>query len=192
MNAFSKSLADLGAWDADSGSLNVIIETPKGSRNKFDYNPAQDLFELAKVLPKGMSFPYDFGFVPSTEGDDGDPLDVLVLMDAPGFTGCKVRCRLIGVIEDQQTSKEGKTIRNDRLVAVAEASRNDKDTESLKQLSKELVEEIAHFFAAYHDMDSKTIKTLAYHGPKKAEQLVRTGSKRFRKHSRAPSKEESH
>lgn len=177
----AKSLVNLGAWDADSGSLNVIIETPKGSCNKFSYNPGQELFELAKVLPKGMSFPYDFGFVPSTEGDDGDPLDVLVLMDEPAFPGCKVRCRLIGVIAAEQTDKQGKAVRNDRLVAVAEESRNDKETQSLKQLPGALVDEIAHFFAAYHDMDGKEIKTLGFHGPKKAEQLVRAGAKKFRK-----------
>src|SRR5438477_8746833 len=123
-------LSKLGAWDADSGKLNVIIETPKGSRNKFNFNSQLGLFELGKVLPKGMSFPYDFGFVPSTEGDDGDPLDVLVLMDEPAFPGCKVVCRLIGVIEAVQSKKDGEWIRNDRLIALAEVSQNDKDTRS--------------------------------------------------------------
>src|SRR5579871_5314832 len=92
---------NLGAWDVDSGRLNVIIETPKGSRNKFDFNHRQGLFELGKVLPTGMAFPYDFGFVPGTRAPDGDPLDVLVLMDEPAFSGCKVLCRLIGVIEEE-------------------------------------------------------------------------------------------
>ena len=131
-------LAHLETWDSKSGCLNVIIETPKGSRNKFEYKPEGGLFELSKVLPKGLSFPYDFGFVPSTKGEDGDLLDVLVLMDEPAFTGCKVRCRLIGVIEAEQTNKHGETVRNDRLIAVADRCENDKGTRSVKQLPNNL------------------------------------------------------
>src|SRR4051794_16686563 len=112
-------LTKLSAWDADEGGVNVVIETPKGSRNKFAYDPASRLFELKKVLPRGIAFPFDFGFIPSTLAEDGDPLDVLVLMDEPAFPGCKVRCRLVGVIEAEQTEKGKKTLRNDRLIAVA-------------------------------------------------------------------------
>src|SRR5215211_5913119 len=83
--------------------VNVVIETPQGRRSKFTYNEKLKIFELSKVLPAGMVFPYDFGFVPNTEGEDGDPLDVLVLMDEPVFTGCLVQARLIGVIEGEQT-----------------------------------------------------------------------------------------
>jgi hypothetical protein len=72
----------------DKQMLRVVIETPKGSRNKFAFDPEDHVFELKKVLPAGMTFPYDFGFVPSTQADDGDPVDVLVLMDEPAFAGC--------------------------------------------------------------------------------------------------------
>jgi hypothetical protein len=75
-------LSDTATFDP-KGDLRVVIETPKGSRNKYDYDPECDCLDLATVLPEGMSFPFDFGFVPSTLGEDGDPLDVLVLMDAP-------------------------------------------------------------------------------------------------------------
>jgi inorganic pyrophosphatase len=85
----------------DSDLLVVVIETPKGSRNKYAYDPDEHIFELKRVLPAGMAFPYDFGFVPSTLGGDGDPLDVLVLMDEPAFPGCKLKCRVIGVIEEE-------------------------------------------------------------------------------------------
>jgi inorganic pyrophosphatase len=73
----------------------VVVETPKGSRNKFAYDPDDHVFELKWVLPAGMTFPYDFGFVPSTKVDDGDPIDVLVLMDEPAFAGCVLSCRPI-------------------------------------------------------------------------------------------------
>src|SRR5690242_7742786 len=113
-----RPFAHLGAADPQSGDFNVIIETPKGNRNKFKYDEELDLFMLSGVLPAGAVFPFDFGFIPGTRGGDGDPLDVLVLMDEPSFTGCLVRARLIGVIEAEQT-EDGKTARNDRLIAVA-------------------------------------------------------------------------
>src|SRR5215208_2924264 len=86
----------------DDDELNVVIETPKGSRNKYNYDEKLGLFRLGGVLTSGASFPFDFGFVPSTVGGDGDPLDVLVLMDEPAFAGCLVRTRLVGVIEAEQ------------------------------------------------------------------------------------------
>src|ERR1700694_401208 len=100
--------------------VQVIIETPKGSRNKYAWDPKQRVFTLKKVLPEGMVFPHDFGFIPSTRGQDGDPIDVLVLMDQPAFTGCLVPSRLGGVFEGEQT-EDGKTERNDRLLAVGRA-----------------------------------------------------------------------
>src|SRR5205807_404345 len=102
----AKPKPDLEHLDADNdaGVLHVIIETPKGSRNKFKYDPEHGLFKLSGVLPLGAVFPYDFGFVPSTTGGDGDPLDVLVLMDEPAFAGCLVPGRLIGVIEAEQSA----------------------------------------------------------------------------------------
>jgi inorganic pyrophosphatase len=80
-------LSDTATYDSESGDLRAVIETPRGSRNKFRYDPECDCFELATALPEGMSFPFDFGFVPSTLGDDGDPLDLLVIMDAPVPSG---------------------------------------------------------------------------------------------------------
>ena len=95
----SNSLAQLSALNEESETLNVIIDTPKGSRNKFEFDETQGLFKLRGVLPVGASFPFDFGFIPSTKGGDGDPLDALVLMDEPAFPGCLIEARLIGVIE---------------------------------------------------------------------------------------------
>ena len=90
----------------DKKLIRVVIETPKGSRNKYAFDPEEKVFELKKVLPAGMDFPYDFGFVPSTKADDGDPVDVLVLMDEPAFTGCVLICRIIGIIEGEQGDKK--------------------------------------------------------------------------------------
>src|SRR3984957_2871972 len=108
----------------DKALLRVVIETPKGSRNKFALNAEDDVFELKKVLPAGMDFPYDFGFIPSTRADDGDPIDVLLLMDESAFPGCLVKVRLIGVLlgEQDKDNGKGKKERNDRLIAPVENS----------------------------------------------------------------------
>jgi len=98
----------------EKGTCRAIIETPKGRRDKFDYDPETGLFELGGLLPEGMSFPFDFGFIPSTLGEDGDPVDVLGLMDEPAHVGCLLEIRLIGMIAAKQTEK-GKTERNDGL-----------------------------------------------------------------------------
>jgi inorganic pyrophosphatase len=85
----------LSAVDQD-GDVQVVIETPKGSRNKYAFDPELRTFKLKKVLPEGMVFPHNFGFIPSTKAEDGDPLDVLILMDQPAFPGCVIDARLVG------------------------------------------------------------------------------------------------
>src|SRR5437762_5276865 len=104
--------------DAKKAVCRAIIETPKGSRNKFDYDPDSNLFMLGGLLPEGMMFPFDFGFVPSTLAQDGDPVDIMVLMDTPAHVGCLIEVRIIGVIEAKQI-EDGTTERNDRLLGVA-------------------------------------------------------------------------
>jgi inorganic pyrophosphatase len=120
----------------DSKTIQVIIETPKGSRNKYVFDPKQKVFELKKVLPAGMSFPYDFGFIPSTLADDGDPVDVLVLMDKPAFPGCLLKCRVIGVIEGEQKGKKQKE-RNDRIVAAEQDNHSFADIKYIRDLGNE-------------------------------------------------------
>src|SRR4051812_46072742 len=104
------SLLQLDIRDADTGAYQVVVETPRGTRNKYKYDERRGLFLLHKVLPLGAEFPFDFGFLPSTRGDDGDPLDVLLLTPEPAFPGCVVPARLIGVIEAEQV-EDGETER---------------------------------------------------------------------------------
>lgn len=153
----------LAALDEDK-KVQVIIETPKGSRNKYAWDPDQQIFALKKVLPEGMALPHDFGFIPSTEGEDGDPIDILVLMDQPVFTGCLVKTRLIGVIEGRQTEK-GKSERNDRLLAVAESSHTHSNINSINDLNKDLLKELEQFLVNYHLNDGAEFKVLARKGP---------------------------
>src|SRR3954463_1659450 len=140
------ALEKLSAFNAKDKTWRAIIETPKGSHNKYKFDEDTGLFKLSGVLPEGMSFPYDFGFFPSTLGEDGDPLDVLLLMDSPAFCGCVVPSRLVGVIEAEQTERDGDKGRNDRLVAVPVKSRVHGDTRSLSDLNAHRVTEIGEFF----------------------------------------------
>ncbi len=181
-------LFQLNTYDEETRDLNVIIETPKGSRNKFTYDERRGIFKLGGVLPAGASFPYDFGFVPQTTGGDGDPLDVLVLMDEPAFAGCLVAARLIGVVEAEQTEEDGMT-RNDRLIAVAAASRQHKGVRALRDVNEQLIAEIEHFFVSYNAVKGKEFKPTGRFGTDRATRIVEDGIKLFhRKPSRAAKK----
>jgi inorganic pyrophosphatase len=164
-------MTHLPPFTPEGETCNVIIETPKGSRNKFNYDADVGLFRLGGVLPLGAVFPFDFGFLPSTVGGDGDPLDVLVLMDEPAFTGCLVEVRLIGVIEAEQT-EDDETTRNDRLIGVAAPSRSHGEIHTLDQVSTQRVDEIEHFFVSYNAIKGKTFTPLGRFGADRARQLV--------------------
>ena len=181
-------LSHLDTHATDPVGVHVIIDTPQDSRNKFEYDEELGLFKLSGVLPAGAVFPFDFGFAPSTKGGDGDPLDVLVLMDEAAFAGCVVVARLVGVIEAEQTEASGETMRNDRLIAVAEKARNHKEVRSLGQLSEHLVDEIEHFFISYNEMKGVEFKPLGRFGPKRAESLIEEGVRRFRAEERKKKK----
>jgi inorganic pyrophosphatase len=170
-----KSLSDptkLKPFNKKDALIQVIIETPAGSRNKFAFDPEQGIFALKKVLPAGMVFPYDFGFVPQTVAPDGDPIDVLLLMDEPAFPGCAVKARLIGVIEGEQLDGK-KRVRNDRLVAVADANHMYANIRRLEDLPRKWIEEVQDFFVNYHGLEGKKYKLLGCKGQKIAMDLFK-------------------
>jgi len=176
-NGKHASLADpsnLDPFDSDKKMLQVVIETPKGSRNKFSFNPKQHIFELKKVLPAGMTFPYDFGFVPSTKADDGDPIDVLVLMDESAFPGCVLTCRPIGVIEGEQGDKKDKE-RNDRIIAVEQEAHRWAEVKTIDDLDEQFCRELEEFFVNYHKLTGKRYRVLALKGPGQVKKLVKSG-----------------
>jgi len=171
-------MSDLSALspqlDPNKSTCRAIIETPKGSRNKFDYDPVSGLFMLAGLLPQGMMFPFDFGFVPSTLGEDGDPLDILVLMDAPAHMGCLVDVRIIGIIQAEQT-EDGKTESNHRLLGVAIHSYDHESLQSIDDVSKTLLDQLGAFFAFYNKQRGKRFKVTGTGGPKKAIKFIKAG-----------------
>ena len=167
---------DLPPFGKDGKILHAIVDTPKGSRNKFKWDGELKLYKLAGVLPAGAVFPFDFGYVPSTAGEDGDAIDVLLLMDEPAFVGCLVEARLIGVIEARQT-EDGETERNDRLIAVAEESRTHKEIDELTDLPENLLHEIEHFFVSYNAAKGKEFEPIGRKGSRTARRLVLEGRK---------------
>jgi inorganic pyrophosphatase len=174
-----KALADptrLKPINKEDGILQVIIETPKGSRNKYAFDPEQGIFTLRKVLPTGMAFPYDFGFLPRTLAGDGDPIDVLVLMDEPAFAGCLVPSRLIGVIEGEQEDA-GKKVRNDRLIAIAVGNHIYANIRKARDLPDEFLHELQEFFVNYHKLEGKRYKLLGCKGEAEASRLVKEAQK---------------
>jgi inorganic pyrophosphatase len=165
------ALARLEARNPETGLVNVVIDTPRGSRCKYKLDEKAGLFRLNKLLPLGAHFPYDFGFIPSTRGEDGDPLDVLVLMEEPVFVGCVVPVWLVGAIEAEQTEK-GKTVRNDRLLGVVETPFNPPEVRALEELGEKRLDEIERFFISYNEMEGRQFRPTGRKDTEAAERLV--------------------
>ena len=169
--------------DVKKRTCRAIIETTKGCRNKFDYDPDSGLFMLGGLLPEGMMFPFDFGFIPSTLGEDGDPLDILVLMDAPAHVGCLIDVRIIGIIRAEQT-EDGKTESNDRLLGVAFHSYDHEGLESIDDVSKTLLDQLEAFFVSYNKQRGKKFKVTGTGGPSKAIRFLKAGIKAHEKETK--------
>lgn len=164
----------------ESDLVQVVIDTPRGSRNKFKYDEKQQCFRLSHILPSGLVFPYDFGSVPGTRADDGDALDVLVLMDDPTFCGCLVTVKLIGVLAATQTEK-GNALRNDRLLAVPQTPVNPPLFATLREVDSRRLDEIEAFFVAYNKAHGRTFKPRGRSGAEKAEALLNTAIRKYQR-----------
>lgn len=166
--------------DKKSCQCRVVVETPKGSRNKFDYDPEIEAFTLGGLLAEGLSFPYDFGFVPSTLGQDGDPLDVMIMMDEPAHVGCVLQVRIVGVLEAEQT-EDGKKTTNNRLIGVAVHSYNHEHIRSISEINKSVIDQVGEFFVTYNKSRGKRFKVTGTYGPSRAMKLITEGIKSAKK-----------
>jgi len=156
-------------------TIKVIIETPKGSRQKNHNDESSRIISLKKLLPQGMVFPFDFGFVPGTKAEDGDSLDLLVLSEFATFPGCQQECRLIGGIKATQseTKSKGKKIRNDRIFAVPVLSEVFRHIETLSDIPDDIMEETEQFFIQYNKLEGKNFEISDRIKPKEAIKLVK-------------------
>jgi inorganic pyrophosphatase len=165
------NLIKLPTW-ADEDHINAIVETPRGSTCKLDFDPKLRMFTLGKPLMAGLAYPYDWGFIPSTKAEDGDPLDVLVIHDAHTYPGVVLRCRPVGILEVQQKSK-GKKERNDRIFAVPERSPLETDLKDVRHLPDRAREELEQFFRATNALEDKELDFLGWRGPRQAVKSIK-------------------
>lgn len=140
-------------------TVDVIIETPKGIAEKYNYDKKTGFFKLKKILPAGMVFPFNFGFILHTIGEDGDPLDILVISEFKSFPGCMMQCYLAGAIVAEQT-RNGKTFRNDRFIGIPQQSKYFEGIQSVEQLPANMLNEIEQFFINYNALENSVFKPL--------------------------------
>jgi inorganic pyrophosphatase len=164
------NLLKLPTW-ADKAHIFTVIETPRGSSCKLEFDADLRVFTLAKPLMVGLTHPYDWGFIPSTEAEDGDPLDVLVIHDSATYPGLVLRCKPIGILETVQKAN-GKKERNDRVFAVPERSPFEGDLQDVRHLPKRAVRELEQFFRATNALEDKEIEFLGWRGTGHAAKAI--------------------
>ena len=160
---------------ADSGHVHVVVETPRGSPGKAGVRSEARRVHTCEAAAAGLTYPYDWGFIPSTKAEDGDPLDVLIIHDAATYPGLVLTCKPIGVLEVVQSSK-GKTERNDRVFVVPDRSPFEGDLQDIRRLPSRAIEEMKNFFEATNALEAKTLKFLGWRGPAKAIKTIKKSS----------------
>lgn len=158
-------------------SIYCTVETPKGSSAKYDYDPELGGYLLTKYLPLGFVFPYDFGFIQGTLGEDGDPLDVIVISEHGSFPGCLMECRIIGAVKALQRERNGEQVENDRYLGIPETSVIFKDIVEAKQLPDSVLEELKNFFIGYNRQAGKSFRPFKIVNSKKALKTIEKASK---------------
>jgi inorganic pyrophosphatase len=153
-------------------TITAMIECPKGSNQKFDYDPAEKRFKLNKILPAGLVFPFDFGMIPGTKGEDGDPLDIIVISEGSTFPGCLVDCRIIGGLKAEQTERNGHKVRNDRFIGIPDVSQLYSNIHTLEELPQVLIDQLEAFFKNYNEQAGKKFKVTAKLNARQAAKLL--------------------
>jgi len=156
-------------------TITAIVESPKGCGYKYDYEPDIRHFKLNKILPAGLVFPFDFGFIPGTKGEDGDPLDMIVISELASFPGCAIDCRVIGAIVAEQTERDGKSMRNDRFLGIPVVSQQFAEIGETGDLPGGILEQIESFFKNYNRQAGKKFKVIEVLNAAKAAKLIKKG-----------------
>ena len=172
------NLADIPAL-AGSDAFHVVVETPRGSMLKLKYDPRWEAMSISRSLPLGVAYPFDWGFIPSTQAADGDPLDAMVLWDVSSFPGVVIPCRAIGVLQVEQNRRNGDSserVRNDRILSIPVAARREDASRSLNTLSARVRQELEHFAHASAALEGKDIQIVGWGDAATALALVRDGA----------------
>ena len=166
----NKTIRQRGKSRAENKLVNVIVETPKGSRFKFAYTPGIGLLRVKCALPPGKVFPFNSGFIPSTFDDEGHPLDILILNDEPVIAGCLLKAQLLGVVYGEQT-ENGKTLRHDRLVGEIMYEESSPEFRHV-ELDEDRIAQIEFLFEIYNNLSGKDFKVLGIGNSRQAGQLI--------------------
>jgi len=150
--------------------IDVLIEIPTGSQNKYEFDKEKGRYVLDRVLYSPMHYPTEYGYLENTLAEDGDPVDVLVLATFPTFPGCMIESRVIGVL--MMTDDKGK---DEKILAVPTQDPRWKNVHSLDDVAPHTLKEIAHFFQVYKDLENKTVTIDGWEGVETAARLVQEG-----------------
>ena len=154
--------------------VNAVIEIPQGSVHKYEYDKELHVFRLDRTLYSPVHYPGDYGFIPSTLSLDGDPLDVLVLVDAPSFPGCLIEVRPIGVLRMVDQGKQ-----DEKILSVVENDPVYRQINDYGQVFPHLLREIEHFFSIYKDLEGKKTEIAGWASADIAHKIIVEGQERF-------------
>lgn len=170
------NLKYLPLGDHAPGVVNAVVEIPKGSRNKYEYNMELGVFQLDRVLYSSMHYPEAYGFIPSTLYEDGDPVDVLIVIDQPLQTGIMLEVRPIGILKMQDEKGT-----DDKIIAVAKHDPTYATIREVKNLPRHTLIEIEHFFTSYKELEGKHVRSFGWHGVAEAKRAIKQAAKAFSK-----------
>jgi len=154
--------------------FNIVVEIPRGSANKYEFDPRLNIFRLDRTLYSPMHYPGDYGFVPSTMAADGDPLDVLVLVESPSFTGCVIEARAIGMLAMVDQGKEDL-----KVLCVPIRDPRAETLQDFKDVHPHRLREIEHFFSIYKELERKSTETNGWFGADEARKAIVAAIERF-------------
>lgn len=154
--------------------VNAVVEVPRGGVNKYEYDKNLNVFRLDRTLNSPVHYPGDYGFIPSTLASDGDPLDVLVLVDNASFPGCLMEVRPIGVLEMLDQG-----VRDEKVLAVVNNDPRYAEVSNYIDIYTHILREIEHFFSIYKDLEGKRTKTIAWHSAEEARRVILESQGRF-------------
>jgi inorganic pyrophosphatase len=184
MNGLTRHLHpwhDIPTGDDPPRSVTAVIEIPANERNKYELDKKLGIFRLDRILHSAVHYPGDYGFLPRTLGDDGDPLDVLVLMTEPVFTGCLVECRPVGLFHLVDHGQADEKVLAVPLADPYSVGRND-----LGDVPQHFLREIEHFFNVYKDLEGKHTETRGFEGADAARVAISTAMERYAREVSAP------
>ncbi|HWQ54120.1 MAG TPA: inorganic diphosphatase [Bryobacteraceae bacterium] len=168
------SLYDLDPGPHTPEIVRMIVEIPKHSSNKYEYDAATNLFRMDRTLYSPMHYPGDYGFIPGTLAEDHDPLDVLAMVAAPSFTGCLIMVRPVGLLDmvDQDEPDQ-------KILAVPVRDPRYDQVHTIDQVFPHLLREIEHFFTIYKELEGKKTRMKGWSGPREARETIRRSRERY-------------